>query len=95
MHTHHADETLVSVSSQYLPLQLSDSSLQSLHGGGRRLLLRDSDGEEGEMLSLDIVTDNVSGQHPDYELLVLSSSSPRLLTVPPSFYVPPFLRPCP
>lgn len=46
VHTHHADETLVSVSSQYLPLQLSDSSLQSLHGGSRRLLLRYSGGEE-------------------------------------------------
>lgn len=37
--THHADETLVSVPSQYLPLQLSDSGLQGLHGGGRGLLL--------------------------------------------------------
>ena len=37
--THHADETLVSISSQYLPLQLSDSSLQSLHGGSRGFLL--------------------------------------------------------
>lgn len=48
VHTHHADETLVSVSSQYLPLQLSDSSLQSLHGGSRRLLLRYSGAEERE-----------------------------------------------
>lgn len=38
-HTHHADETLVSVPSLDLLLQLSDSSLQSLHGGGRGLLL--------------------------------------------------------
>lgn len=35
----HADETLVSVSSQNLPLQLSDSSLQSVHGGSRGVLL--------------------------------------------------------
>lgn len=48
VHTHHADETLVSVSSQYLPLQLSDSSLQSLHGGSRGLLLRYSGAEERE-----------------------------------------------
>lgn len=33
--THHADETLVSVSPQYLPLQLSDAGLQRLHRGGR------------------------------------------------------------
>lgn len=39
MDTDHADETLVSISSLYLPLQLSDPSLQSLHGGGRGLLL--------------------------------------------------------
>lgn len=37
--TDHADETLVSISPLYLPLQLSDPSLQSLHGGGRGLLL--------------------------------------------------------
>ena len=43
---HHADETLVSVSSQDLLLQLSDSSLQSLHGGGRGLLLRYPGAEE-------------------------------------------------
>lgn len=37
--TDHADETLVSISPLYLPLQLSDPGLQSLHGGGRGLLL--------------------------------------------------------
>lgn len=46
--THHADETLVSVAPQYLPLQLSDAGLQRLHGGGRGLLLRYSERAEQE-----------------------------------------------
>lgn len=45
---HHADETLVAVPSQDLLLQLSDSSLQSLHGGRRGLVLCYSEEREDD-----------------------------------------------
>lgn len=48
---------------------------------------------EGEMFSLDITMFHTCCQtvskHPAYEPLVLSSSSPRVLTVPPSLYPHP------